>query len=1068
MKQLIQFFIKYSTWPNVIKMLTIMFGLAAAFSLKTSFFPERENRLVLIQAVYPGASPEEIEKGIVRRIEDNLKGVLGIERYTSNSRENMASINVEILKGHDVDEALQDVKNAVDRINSFPAGMEPPVIFKQPTIEFAINFSLSGDVDVKTLKTIARQAEDDLRGIDGISQVSIEGFPPEEIVISVREEDMRTYGLTFDQVTRAVAQSNLDLSSGSIKTKDEEILIRLEGKRYYGEELQDIVVKSDKEGRIVRIRDIAVVENTWAESPQKTIINDNRAAIISVSKILGEDIIHITDNVKNYVKEFNKKNKQVKANIIDDRTISLRERIGMLSRNGLLGAMLVLIALALFLNIRLAFWVALGLPFSFLGMMLLLYLAGITINVISLFGCIIVVGILVDDGIVIAEQIYQNHEKGMKAFSAAYNGTLQVLPSVVFAVLTTIVAFVPFFFLDGRMGEMMRDMAFVVTVTIFFSLIEASLILPSHLAHSKALRGKIKDSGIRKKLDRILLYPRDIWYAKALQYFLKNWYLVIAIAVFLTLVTFGAFKGGLIGLNFFPFLDQDNFEISLVMPAGTREQITEDILERIEKSAWEVNEDFKAKRDDGKDVIINTIINLARQPSGLFGAVEEGNGNVGTIKVVLLSGDLRNIDSYIIQNAIREKTGPVPEAERLTFGEGSRWGKPVSIPIMSPDLADLDKAKDEIKKGLNSMPELTGIIDDSPEGMREIKIKLKEKANLLGLTSLEIARQIRQGFFGAEVQRLQRGPDEVKVWVKYTKEDRDALKKWEDMRIRIQDGLGIPLRELVDYDIKRGPTVINHLNGNRVITVEADLVDVQAELPPILARVNSEILEPIFNKYPSVETTESGQRREVMKTARSSSTALPVAFIIMFFLIVLSFRSFTQAIIVIMLIPLGLIGAAWGHFIHGIPVNMMSAYGILALIGIIVNNSIVFINTANQNLRDGMKFDDAIYNAGINRFRPILLTTITTVLGLLPLVLETSRQAQFLIPMAISVSYGLLFGASFTLVFLPVYLKLMNRTKWRLKMLFTGEDMQPRDVEPAIKEMKNLKEYFGDINGTEK
>ncbi len=1060
MKKLVEFFIKYPAWPTVIKILFLLFGFIAVINLKSSFFPELESRKINIQVFYPGSSPEEIEKGIIQRIEDNLKGVQGIERYTSTSKENVGTILIESLKSHDVDEVLQDVKNAVDRINSFPVGMEPPVVFKQPEIEFAVNFAISGDVDVKTLKTIVREVEDDLRNIEGISQVSFDGFPAEEIVISLNEAVMRNFNITFDQVTRAVRQANMDISAGSIKTADEEIIIRLEGKKYFAEELQDIVIKAEKDGRIVTLKDIAVTENTWSETPQRTYLNEKRTAIVNVNKIVGEDIIDIVKKVRNYVDDFNKSHKIVKATVIDDATIGLNERLMMLLTNGMFGALLVLASLALFLNIRLAFWVALGIPFAFLGMFLMMYLTGITINVISLFGCIIVVGILVDDGIVIAEQIYQYHETGLKPFSAAIKGVRNVLPSVVFAILTTLVMFFPFFFLEGRQGENMRDMAFVVIVTILFSLLEASLILPSHLAHSKALRYGSHDSNFRIKLNKILLYPRDMWFSRTLKYFLKNWLYIFAIAAFLTIITIGAFVGGVIKLNFFPFLDSDSFEISLMMPAGTREDVTESILKKIEKATWEVNEEFSKNRKDGEKIIKNVIVNVAKGPTGMWGAVNEGAGNIGTVRVVLLSGDKRDLDSYIIKNAIREKVGPVYEAESLTYGEGSRFGKAISFPIISPDLKELDNARKEIKDGLNKLSELRGISDDSPDGMREIKIKLKEKAFLLGLTSVEIARQVRQGFFGDEVQRLQRGPDEVKIWVKLSKQDRSTIRKWEEMRIKVTGGVEIPLQELISYEIRRGPTVINHLNGKRVITVEADLVNEQAEVPIILSRAKEEVLFPVLAKYPSVKTAESGQQREIMKTARSSQTALSVAFIIMFFLLVLSFRSFTQAIVVFTLIPLALIGAVWGHWVHGVPVNMMSAYGIIALIGIIVNNSIVFTNTVNQYLQEGMAFDDAIYDGAMNRFRPILLTTVTTVLGLLPLVLETSRQAQFLIPMAISVSYGLMFGATFNLIFLPVYLKLLNRIRYKLKRLVSKEEISYRDIEPAVIEMRNLEKYF--------
>lgn len=1062
MDKLREFFIKYSAWPNALKVIILIFGLIAAFSLKSSFFPEFDSSLITIQVVYPGSSPEEIERGVVQKIEENLKGLQGIDRFTSKSRENTASISVEVKDHYNTDDVLQDVKNAVGRISSFPVGIEPPVVFKNPKVDFAISFALYGKVDLKTLKINAQKIEDDLRNLKGISQIAIEGYPSEEISINIKEDILKTYGLTFDQITRAIQQSNLDLSLGSIKTSDEEILMRLKKKKYYAEGLEDIVVKANPNGRIIRLRDIATVKNSWADNPRRTFFNGRKSVIITVNKILGENYLDIVKNVKKYLKDYNNSHTNIKVKIVHDRSISLNQRINLLLRNGLLGALLVLLSLALFLNYRLAFWVALGIPFAFLGMMLMMFLAGVTINVISLFGCIIVVGILVDDGIVISESIYQYHEKGYKPYIAAIKGTKEVMSSVIFSILTTIVAFLPFFFLAGNQGKNMQDMAFVVIITILFSLFEASLILPSHLAHSKALRSGFHDSPFRQKLNKIILYPRDVWYNKSLKFFLKNWILVIAFGIFITFATIGAFKGGIIGATFFPFMEFDNFEISLVMPAGTRDDKTINVLKKIEKATWEVNAEFKAKRKDHKDVIKNVIVNIAKSPRGLFGATSDANANVGTIEVVMLNSEERHLDSYIIKNAISKKVGPVYDAEQLSYGAGSIFGKPVSFALVSPNLNDLENARNDIERGLRKIKDLRDVSDDSPEGFREIEIRLKDKAYLLGLSPMEIARQIRQGFFGGEIQRLQRGKDEIKVWVRYTDTDRSSIKKLESSRIRIPGKAEIPLSELITYSIKRGPTVINHVDGSRLITVDADLVNTEAQVPPILNRAKTEILNPILKKYPSVRTVASGQQREIMKTATSSRTGLSIAFIVMFFLIVLSFRSYTQAIVVILLIPLGLIGASWGHFIHGIPVNMMSAYGIIALIGIIVNNSIVFINTVNQNLKDGIEFDKAIVDAAINRFRPILLTTITTVLGLLPLVTETSRQAQFLIPMAISLSYGLLLGASFTLIFLPVYLKILNRIKLHTKRLLTGNKLlTPNDVEPAVKEMRQLEKNYG-------
>ncbi len=1058
MKNIVNFFIKYPSWATVIKILIMGFGLAAVFSMKSSFFPEMDSKTISIQITYPGASPLEIEKGIIQKIEDNLKGVQGIERYTSQSRENIGTISIETLKSHDVDEVLQDVKNAVDRINSFPTGMEPPVVFKNPATEFAINFSVTGDVDIKSLKTIARDVENDLRGIKGISQVSIGGYPDEEILIAVKEDQMRAYGVSFDQISNAVRMANIDISAGSIKSRNEEILIRFEGKEYFAEEMQDIVIKSMPDGRLVLLSDVAEVSNTWAESPQSTHINGQRSVIITINKIYGEDILFITSRVREYVDEFNKENEVVKAAVLDDFTINLRDRLDMLVDNGALGIILVLISLSFFLKFRLAFWVAMAIPFSFLGMFLTGYIFGLTINVISLFGCILVVGILVDDGIVIAEQIYQNYERGRRPFSAAIRGTMEVMPSVTFAILTTIVAFLPFFFFDGRQGEMMTDMAFVVIFTIAFSLVEAFIILPAHLAHSKAIRQTKKENKFRKKLDQWLYWPRDKFYAPSLKFFLDNKIIIAASAIFMTMATIGAFKGGVIGLTFFPFIDMDSFEITLQMPAGTREYETEKYLDKIEKAVWEANEEIKKQRPDGKDVIIRVVKNMAQGQTGLWGAVNTGGSNIGTLKVVMLKGEERNMESFKISNVIREKVGPIKEAEKLSYGTGSRFGKPISIPLISPDFEELEGARQELKARLNEISELRDVSDNSPSGLREIKIRLKENARILGLTGLGIASQIRQGFFGEEIQRLQRGQDEIKVWVRFVPEDRSSMKKWEDMRIRTQNGEEFPLSQLISYEIKRENEVINHLDGNREITIEADMVDQNAEVPPVLNRVTGEILPEILAKYPSVKTAESGQKREIFKTARSARVAMPVAFIIMFFLVLLSFRSTMQAVLVFSLLPLGFIGAAWGHFFQDMPVNMMSAYGIIALTGIIVNDAIVFINTFNQYMRDGRQFKQALFDAGINRFRPILLTTLTTVLGLLPLLSETSMQAQFLKPMAISVAFGLTLASFCTLVFLPVYMMIFNKMKIYAKYIWTGQKPTPEEVEPAVIEMRKIQE----------
>ncbi|MBX3044733.1 MAG: efflux RND transporter permease subunit [Candidatus Kapabacteria bacterium] len=1063
MKSLLTYFIKYPVWAYVVKILILLFGFLALMNMKTSFFSELDSNMISISIIYPGASPEEIEQGVIQKIEDNLKGIQGIDRYSSNSRENIGSMGIEVFRSYNTDEVLLDVKNAVDRINSFPVGMEPPVVAKAPAVEFAISFGIFGIDDLNSLKSISKRVEDDLRSIPGLSQVTISGYPAENIVAYVNEFAMRSYDITFDDITRALRTANIELTAGSVKTDDEEILIRMKQKNYYAEGLQDIVVKSMQDGRLVRLRDVARIDNSWEESPNKSYINGKRAVIFNVNKIKGENILDITAAAKKYVEDFNKKNTDYQAIVIDDFTESLTKRIDTLLTNGSQGAILVILGLALFLNLRLALWVALSIPFSFMGMFLIGYMTGITINVISLFGCIVVVGILVDDGVVIAEQIYQNYEKGMKPFKAAINGVMEVLPSVVFSVLTTVAMFTPFFFMDGRSGAGMKDMGFVVIFALIFSLIEAALILPAHLAHSKALRER-KHNKIRLFLDSLLTYPRDVLYKKSLNFLIDHKLIALAIMFSLTIITVGGFAGGHIKFTFFPFIDGDNFEVKLSLPAGTREGITEEIADRIERAVWEVNEELTANREDKKQVITTVVKNIGTGPAsfrGPMGVVSDaGNSNDATLKVILLNGEERNLESFKISNLIREKVGPIYEAETLLFGGGSIFGKAISISLLSPDLEDLDAVKNYLKDELSNISEIANVSDNDVLGLREINIKLKEKAFLLGLSNFEVARQVRQGFFGDEVQRLQRGNDEIKVWVKYSPEDRSTIRNWEDMRIKLPNGNSYPLTEIADYSIKRGKTVINHIDGKREITIEADMVDQNAEVPPVLERINTEFLMPVLAKYPSVSQTESGQKREVMKMASTARTGLSIAFIMMFFLIVLSFRSFSQAFIVLALLPLGIIGAVWGHYFQSTPVNIMSIYGMIALIGVIVNNSIVYINTFNGYLKAGMSYREALVGSGINRFRPILLTTGTTVLGLLPLLAEKSLQAKFLIPMAISVAYGLMIGSFFVLVFLPVLLVFLNDFKRLAAWIWTGKKPEREELEPAVKEELRIKYYL--------
>ena len=1043
MRNLIAYFIKYPVAGNTLMVLIFIFGYYGLQSWKKNFFPVSESRILQIETVYPGSSPEEIEKGIVLKIEDNLRGVTGIEQISSVSQENSGVITIEVERSYNTDLVLQDVKNAVDRIPSFPDGMEPPVIYKKESRNFAISFSLSGDVSLTTLKKFAQKAESDLLAIDGISKIALSGYPDEEIEIALKEDALRAYDLTFLEVSQKVQNANLEVTGGKVRGDKEELIIRANTKGYYADKFQNIVIKTTTDGRIVRLKDVALVSDIWAESPNRSYLNGQPSVIIEVSNTIEEDILFVTESVKEYMEKFNTENSVVKTTLVRDGSTTLNERIDLLVDNGIIGFVLVLLFLAFFLHIRLAFWVALSIPIAFMGMFIVGANSEVSINVISLFGMILVIGILVDDGIVIGENIYKHYEDGKEPMQAAIDGTMQVLPAVFSAVLTTAIAFSTFFFLEGRLGEFAPDMAFVVISTLAFSLVEGAFILPAHVAHSKALSKEAKKNKVEKAFDNIMSTLRDKYYGPFLRFAMKNWVLALSVPIALFIITLGGIRGGIIKLTFFPFIEQDYITVNLEMPSGTRENITEGYLEDIQAAAWRVNQKMSSERADGKDIVENVLLKV-------------GPGtNVGSVTIRLLGTEERQMQSFLISNAIRDEVGEVYEAEKLTFGINTPFGKPVSVSLLGNDLAELNLAKEELKNKLKELPALKDVNDNDKKGARELRLKLKEKAYAMGLTMRDVVGQVRQGFFGFEVQRLQRGLDEVKVWVRYDLEDRGSVKRLENMRIRTASGMQVPLNEIADYEIERGIVAINHLDGRREVRIEAELGDPTASASEIMAEVRAVIIPEVLAKYPSTSVTYEGQSKQQQKTASSGKRVIPIILLLMLAVIVLTFRSLWQAVLVFICIPFALIGVGWGHYFHGHAISLLSMFGIIALIGVMVNDSLVFVSRVNELVKEYKDFDKAVFEAGRSRFRAIVLTSVTTVAGLGPLIFETSFQAQFLIPMAISVAYGMMIATFITLIALPVILVMLNRIKVGLNWLWTGKRPTNEEVEPAYIELKS-------------
>ena len=1064
MRKLIAYFIKHSVAVNVIVIAFLIFGGVGAYKLNSSFFPLVDSKNISINVTYPGASPQEVEEGIILKIEDNLKGLNGVDRVTSTSRENSGNINVEIEKGKNIDFMLLEVKNAVDRVPTFPVGMEPLIVSKLEALRPTITFSISGNnIPLATLKQIGRQVENDLRGIDGISQIQITGYPEEEIEIAINETTLLAYNLSFAEVSQAVNESSLITTGGTIKTSTEEYLIRANSRSYYADELSNLIVKSDASGRIIRLKDIAEVQDKFSETPNANYFNGNLSINITITSTNTEDLITSADKAKEYINDFNQKYDNVEINIIRDLSITLVERTNLLTENAIIGMILVLMFLSLFLNTRLAFWVAFGLPIAFLGMFMLAGYFNVTINVLSLFGMIIVIGILVDDGIVIAENIYQHYEKGKTPEQAAIDGVMEVLPAIVSAILTTILAFSIFLFLDGGIGEFFGEVSVVVILTLAVSLVEALIILPAHLAHSKALRKqnntpKAGLAGAFQKIfsklryinrlgDAIMRWLRDTLYSPSLRFALQHKFFTFSIFVVFLILTYGSFGGGIIRGAFFPQIASDQVRISLNMPNGTNEKVTDSIISLIEQRAIEVTDQISEEyfgSDGEKQLVKNIIKNVGPGSSS------------ASLSINLLEGEERpnEITSRLVTNRIQERVGLIFGVESLVFGSGGNFGgSPVSISFLGNNITELKAVKTALKQRLKNNVLLKDVTDNDPAGIKEIRIKLNETAYALGLNLRTVMTQVRAGFFGSQAQRFQRGQDEIRVWIRYNRENRSSIKSLDNMRILIPSGDRVPLKEIASYEIARGDVAINHLEGRREIQVSADIKDPKkTSSTDIMDEIENEIMPEILAKYPTVTPSFEGQNREFSKLNDSLKPVGLIVLLLIYIVIAFTFRSYSQPLLLLFLIPISLPAVAWGHWIHDFPVNILSMLGIIALIGIMVNDGLVLIGKFNNNLREGMTYDNALYEAGRARFRAIFLTSITTVAGLAPLIFEESRQAQFLIPMAISIAYGIGFATVLTLIVLPIFLAFSNSVKTTAKWLWTGNKITKEEVERVTRE----------------
>ncbi len=1036
MKNVIQYFIKYSVVTNWVMLAVMLAGVFALFNLERRLNPKFELEQVQVSVAYPGASAIEVEEGITIKIEEALRGIQGIDKVSSVSSDGSASLTVEMDPGYDMNKALQDIRNAVSSINSYPTGAEIPVVFQQPMWNRAVMLSIYGPEDLFALKRIVEEFRDDLLATGKISEVRWWGLPPREIVIEVAPEDLRRYKLTTGDLSQAIRNSNLNISSGSVLTDQEEILIRSYNRKYEANEFEDIEVVSAIDGTRIRLADIATVREQWPENLLYSEYNGVRSVGFNVMYNNNEDVIEVTRITDELARQYEAKYAGlVKFNTFIKDTDELEERLSLMTTNGLIGLVLVLTLLGIFLNVRLSFWVALGIPFSLLGMFFVLWLLGITINEMSLFGIIMVIGILVDDGIIIGESIYSQFERyGKRPIQAAVDGTLDVIKPVTISVITTMVAFVPYFYFYGMLGKYVWQIAAVVIIALAFSLLEAFIILPAHLAHSRALEKRPEAhrflSGVREKVDVGLDFLLNRAFAPTVRLCLSNRWAVTAAMIAIVMVIAGMFRGQHVRAQFFPQIEPPYARMQVEMPAGTSAEVTDAVRgDLIGRSLA-----FADEWDHQKKGELSPVQNY----------ISWMNGNTMNIFFVLPSSAEREYTVGEFSDALAEYIGTVPEAENVIVGGFSFGGTPIAVRFQSSDYQQLIRAKDLLKDELRQIAGVKDIRDDTPLGNNEFVVTLKPKGQALGFTVRDLTTQLRQGFYGDEVMRLQKGRDEVKVWVRFPKEDRVSIAQIENLKVRTPTGEYVPFKEVAEYRIERGVRRIRHDGGRRAVTVYADLDYAQNELNVVLAEVNREVVPRVLSQAEGVSrAVGSGQQEEVQKMVGSMTYTMSLALIVMFTILLFLLKSPIQTLIIMGLIPMGVIGAVLGHFIVGIPVSILSFLGIVALAGIIINDSVVLIDRYNKLIATGKDVGEALYEATMTRFRPIVLTTVTTAGGLAPIILMRSEQGQFLVPMAVSVAFGLIFGTLLTLLLLPSALYVVSDVKTLIFRKKTRAELEP-------------------------
>ena len=1019
---LIVWFANNTVAANLIMLLMLIGGYVAGTQLTAQIFPTLDPQLINIQVSYPGATPTEVEEGITRRVEEAVFGIDGVDRVTSRASENNGTVTVELKDFVDAARVRDDVEAAVQRISDFPPeDAEQPSVVRAETISDVMTMVVASELSEAELRRGADLLEEALLALPSVSLVSLVGARDYEISIEVREQALRRHNLSIAQVADAVRRASLNLSSGELRTEGGDLLLRTNAKRERGEEFENIVVRSAPDGAVLRLRDVATIRDGFADVDLIHEYNGRQSVFVQVRKSEAEDALVIAEDVKALLADY-RPPPGIDIEVWEDQTEILKDRISLLVRNGTLGFALVFLFLVVMLDLRLALWVAMGVPISFLGAFLFFDFLDVNINMISLFALIMVIGIVVDDAIVVGENISSQWDAGRIGPEAAIAGTRGVQAPVLVGVLTTMAAFAPLAFVTGTFGQILGVVPLVVVSVLAMSLVEAFCILPAHLAHPGTWSRWPLD-GLQASVAAAVRRFRDNRIEPLVELAVRHRYVTLTGGFVLLAVAASLMLSGTVRFLFFPTLESDGMRADIEFPVGTPFAVTRAAAEEIAAAAYAVNDDVGGTSMRALSV---TVGGRPGEFTGPGGTREmQVASHIAAVQVQLHREPLRTLAATELERRWRAKSGDVPGAERLTFSAefAGPGGADVEYELAHQDGATLAAAVDDLKGGYRQYPSMYEIQDSDSPGKRQFDIELTPAGEAAGLTQTDIARQLRGNFFGAEVHRIQRGRQELKVMVRYPPEQRQSAQDFFNVRIRLADGAETPLSAVARVTESRGYSSINRVNGLRVVTVTGEVDTALATPTDVNARIQRDVLPDLARRYPGLQIEQAGFGMEQSRDLGALGRLTLVALMVIFALLASQLRSYVQPFIILAAVPLGAAGALIGHFLLGHDLSFISIFGMVALAGVVVNDSLVLVDRYNRLRRNnGMAPVEAVVAAARLRFRAVFLTTATTALGLTPMLFETSVQAQFLIPMAVSLATGIVFASVIILFLVPALL----------------------------------------------